>query len=143
MFTPLSVSRRTGCNHPPLDRLAIRCAIVIVIALVARTARATNYTWNAPGGGTFQTTTNWLPNGSPTISDTVIFGNPTGAYTVTLSAPVTMTGLQVSQGTPTLSINPQAFSVFGSNGFSVGTTAAQTAHLKITSGTFSLAQITP
>src|SRR5438876_1036449 len=121
-------------------RAAVLAAALAVLG--SPPAWAANYTWIAAGGGSFQTITNWSPNspaGGPGAADFAIYGTPTGSYTVTFAGSVTNSGLQGSQGTPTLALTSgQTYTVSGTNGFSLGTTAAQTCNLRITGGTLSL-----
>jgi hypothetical protein len=55
---------------------------VLLLAL-SNVAAATDYTWTATNGGSYQAAGNWSPTGTPGASDTVTF-NANSTYTATL-----------------------------------------------------------
>jgi T5SS/PEP-CTERM-associated repeat protein/autotransporter-associated beta strand protein len=117
-----------------LTRAAALTAALVVI--VSPRAAATNFTWIATSGGSFQTAGSWSPStgAPPGSADTAIF-NANATYTVTFTGSVTNSGAQFSLGSATLSLTSgQSYTVSGLNSFSLGTTNGQVGNLKITGG---------
>jgi autotransporter-associated beta strand protein len=57
-------------SRPPLRCLGL---VAVIASSLGTTSHAIDYTWNASGNSnTWETTTNWLPNGTPGSGDTLL-----------------------------------------------------------------------
>ena len=73
--------------------------LVMAIMFLCSTAGfATSYVWNNYSGGSWTTTTNWTPNGTPGATDNVTFSDG-HTYTVTNVPNVSLLELQITSGT--------------------------------------------
>lgn len=75
------------------NRIVIGLAASAIALVMPDRVHAQTFTWNqATSGGSWQSATNWLPNGTPNgIANVAIFSNISiGANTVNLSAGVTL-----------------------------------------------------
>ncbi len=94
----------------------------LLLLLAAMDAQATVYTWTNTAGGTWNTTTNWTPNGDPNLAaDSVLLGDLSGAYAVTLGVSRTIGGVTLSGTNPTLTVNGTLIQSGGTSTFSGGT----------------------
>jgi fibronectin-binding autotransporter adhesin len=97
---------------------------------------AANFTWNNAAGGFFGLGSNWTPVGTPAAADAALFQLP-NTYTVTFFAPATNTQFSVTDGTVTLNLDGQAYTL--TNAF-VGqslVTTPTSPRLTVTNGTLS------
>lgn len=113
-----------GCGMK-INRRLNRCLLAGLLAAFAGSASAgTNFYWSNPAGGTFNTITNWSPNGLPTGTDSVFF-NLNSIYTVTLSSSLINQAIDVQRDNLTLSVAAgQTYTVNGAiDSMIVGDTA--------------------
>ncbi len=68
--------------------------LVVLATLVGGSAKAVTYTWALAGGGSWATTTNWTPNGTPAAGDDVIF-NVAGAAAVTSVPTISLNSITI------------------------------------------------
>jgi hypothetical protein len=79
-------------------------SLITMLLIVTIASSQTTYNWNAAGGGSFATATNWTPNRSvPAATDILIFG--VGAsYTVTnVNSAINIGRISITAGTVTFS----------------------------------------
>jgi len=55
----------------------MRKTVLFMLLIFAIKAKAATYVWNGGSSGSWATTTNWSPNGTPGSADSVIFNTPT------------------------------------------------------------------
>lgn len=103
------------------SRRLITCLLTLaVFATTATAAQACDETWNNASGGSWNTATNWTPNGVPAPGQAVCITLP-GIYTVTLpangpyvtGANIASLTLGASSGTQTLDVQGQDYSQGG------------------------------
>jgi hypothetical protein len=103
------------------SRRLITCLLTLAIfATTATAAQACDETWNNASGGSWNTATNWTPNGVPAPGQAVCITLP-GTYTVTLpangpyvsGADIASLTLGASSGTQTLDVQGQDYSQGG------------------------------
>jgi hypothetical protein len=96
-------------------RPLITCLLTLAtFATTAAAAQACDETWNNASGGSWNTPTNWTPNGVPATGQAVCITLP-GVYTVTLAANANVASLTLgaSSGTQTLDIEGQDYNYQG------------------------------
>src|SRR5436190_2602516 len=95
-FASRRASVTAKCRFPRFSRAIVLAAFAAVPSL----SFAVDYTWNAPAGGSFATTTNWSPAspvGGPAAADRAIF-NLNNTYVVTFPASTTNAAFRETQG---------------------------------------------
>ena len=100
------------------NRLGTLCVIIFSLFLMLGVrpvaAKSTTFTWNAPTDGTWNSATNWIPNGIPnSVMDTAIMVSIiTSPQPVFSSTPVTVTRIEFA--------NEKPYTLTGNGGFSSG-----------------------
>jgi hypothetical protein len=118
------------------------------IGILTFTGVMTAFSWTGPGGtaikpvsGTWSTTTNWSPNGTPGSADTVTLGgnnSAAGAYTVTLDTSPTVTTLTISATKgATLAVGAHTLTVSGTLSLSNSVDSLTLAGSTVSAGTLS------
>src|SRR5580658_1195814 len=109
-------------------RSILLCGFLVIVAQALRAQ--TNYTWNGTTSTSWNTATNWAPNGIPGAADNVTV--VTGGNTCKLGASASITNLTVTSGT--LDMNGGTLTVNGTTAqFTAGT--VQNGTLTITGAT--------
>ena len=67
--------------------------MVIALFFAGLVSAQTTYTWTGTSGSSFTTTTNWTPNGTPGINDSIIINSTTS---IALTANTTVRGINVN-----------------------------------------------
>jgi len=114
-----------------------RSLLLAVVLAAATPAFATDYTWNAAGGGDFGAAANWTPaGGPPVVGDVAIFDNEaTGTITLAADRSVNQLSFRNDSGALTFNLGGFNLSLNVANGFQFGTAAAQANDVTITNGT--------
>src|SRR5438132_10001154 len=76
---------------------------ILVSLALGSAAQGQTFNWNYPASGSFQTTTNWTPNGLPG-SGSIIQFLQSGTSTVTFTVSATTTAFLEQQGNVTFSL---------------------------------------
>ncbi|MEX2093483.1 MAG: dockerin type I domain-containing protein [Pirellulales bacterium] len=119
------------------------CAAVAWIAFCSTApVNAADRFWITTAGGAFAANANWSTTAGgaggatpPAAADVANF-TLTTPYTVNLAANVTNTGLLVANGSVTLDLGANTYTITGAQGTSIGTTLGQTGLLTLKNGTY-------
>jgi len=112
-----------------MKRSILFCGLLIIVAVQALQAQ-TSYTWTGASSTSWNTPTNWAPNGIPGAADNVTV--VTGGNTCKLGASTGITNLTLTSGT--LDLNSGTLTVNGTNAqFTAGT--VQNGTLTVTGAT--------
>jgi fibronectin-binding autotransporter adhesin len=113
-------------NHSGSDRIAGRFLLIALLALIfcplsafAQGCTSPTFTWSGGASGSWNTTTNWTPNGTPTTSSNTCINTANSAVTVSNGSTGT---LQLGLSTDSLGISDNTtLTVAGSSIINAGT----------------------
>ncbi len=118
----------------------------MAVLCASKSAHAANRFWVTGAGGAFATNANWSTAAAPAAggatppgaADVANFTLSPTPYTVNLAANVTNAGLLVANGSVTLDLGANTYTITGAQGTSIGTTVGQTGRLTIKDGTLGI-----